>query len=84
MQVRSAESDLLLPPPRGLSWSPLEGGGGDTTRNSVLILLFGDVAFSEYFLYHCRFSLCTESTLYQVCFFLPGGAFLPCDHGLDF
>ena len=43
--------------------------------------LFGDVAFPEYFLYHCRF-LSMEST--SCIFFLPDGVFLPCDHGLDF
>ena len=47
------------------------GGGG------------GDVAFSEYFLYHFRF-LFVWTIEYIVRFFLPNGVFLPCDHGLDF
>ena len=42
--------------------------------------LFGDVAFSEYFCTITIFSLYGE---YVVRFFLPGGVFLPCDHGLD-
>ena len=42
---------------------------------------FGYVAFSEYFLYHYRVLLYGA---YVVCFFLPDGVFLPCDHGLDF
>ena len=42
--------------------------------------LFGDVAFSEYFLYHCRFSLCMESTTSYVFPF----RMVFCGHGLDF
>ena len=41
--------------------------------------LFGDVAFSEYFI--SAFSLYGE---YVVRSFLPNGGFLPCDHRLDF
>ena len=44
----------------------------------------GDVTFPEYFLYHCRFLLVLLYGEYVVRFFLPGGVFLPCDHGLDF
>ena len=45
--------------------------------------LFGDYAFDEYFLHHCRFSLYDGE--YVVGSFLPNGMiFLPCDHGLDF
>ena len=48
-----------------------------------LFLFFasGEVSLFPIFLYHCRFIFCMESTLYV---FLPGGAFLFCDHGLDF
>ena len=47
--------------------------------------LFGDVAFSEYFMYHpLPFSLRMESTITVVRFSLPDGVFLRCDHGLDF
>ena len=46
-------------------------------------LLFGDVDFSEYFLYHFRF-LFVWTIEYVVRSFLPDGVFLPCDHGLDF
>ena len=42
--------------------------------------LFGDVAFSEYFLYHSRV-LFGE---YVVRSFLSNGVFLPCGHGLNF
>ena len=42
---------------------------------------FGDVAFSEIFLYHSHFLLYGE---YVVRSFLPNGVFLPCDYGLDF
>ena len=45
--------------------------------------LFGDVAFSEYLLYHFRF-LFVWTIEYVVRSFLPNGLFLPCDHGLDF
>ena len=41
----------------------------------------GDVAFSEYCFTIAVISLYGE---YVVHFFLPGGIFLPCDHGLDF
>ena len=42
---------------------------------------FGDVAFSEYFLYHFRFLFVHGE--YVVRSFLSNGVFLPCDHGLD-
>ena len=42
---------------------------------------FGDVALSEYF---CTIAICSLYGEYIVRFFLPGGVFLPCDHGLDF
>ena len=45
--------------------------------------LFGDVAFSEYFLYYCRFLLLIVWRVRRT-FFLPDDVFLPCDHGLDF
>ena len=44
--------------------------------------LFGDVAFSEYFLYH--FAAFSLHGRYVVRSFLPNGVFLPCDHGLVF
>ena len=47
----------------------------------VFVSPFGDVAFSEYFCTITVFSLYGE---YVERFFLPGGVFLPCDHGLDF
>ena len=43
--------------------------------------LFGDVAFSEYFLYHCRFRFVCRV---RRTFFPSGWCLLPCDHGLDF
>ena len=45
--------------------------------------LFGDAAFSEYFVYHCRFHFSLYGE-YAVRSFLPNGVFLPCDHELDF
>ena len=45
--------------------------------------LFGDVAILEYFLYHFRFRF-VWTIDYVVRSFLSNGAFLPCDHGLDF
>ena len=64
-------------------------GASIATRVSffLFLLFIGDVAFSEYFLYHCRFLvvLMMESTWYVVrSFHLPNAVFLPCDHGLDF
>ena len=51
------------------------------------LFFFGDVAFSEYFLYHMyhyfRF-LFVWTIEYLVRSFLPNGVFQPCDHGLDF
>ena len=46
-----------------------------------LFCFFRDVAFSECFCTITVFSLYGE---YAVRFFLPDGAFLPCNHGLDF
>ena len=48
-------------------------------------MLFGDVAFSKYFLYHFRF-LFVWTIEYVVLRFLSFRMvlFLPCDHGLDF
>ena len=43
--------------------------------------LFGDVAFSNFFLCRYRFLVLRD---YVVRSFLPNGYFLPCDHGLDF
>ena len=49
---------------------------------SIFSCLIGDVAFSEFFLYHLRFLFVGE---YVVSHFLPNGVFfLPCDHGLNF
>ena len=45
------------------------------------LCFFGDVAFSEYFYTITVLSFYGE---YVVRFSLPGGVFLPCDHGLDF
>ena len=45
----------------------------------VSFCVFGDVAFSEYYV-PLRFPFCIDSALYV---FLPDGAVLPCDHGLD-
>ena len=45
------------------------------------LLFFGGVALSEYFYTITVFSLYGE---YVLIFPLPGGVFLPCDHGLDF
>ena len=43
--------------------------------------LFGDAAFSEYFF--CTIAIFSLYGEYVVRSFLPGGVFLPCDHGLD-
>ena len=48
---------------------------------SSFFCLFGDVAFSELFLYHSRFSLNGEYVVHSL---LPNGVFLPCNQGLDF
>ena len=58
-------------------------GAPIATRTRVSFSSFGDVAFSEYFLYHTisAYSLYGE---YVIRSFLPNGVFLPCDHGLDF
>ena len=50
-------------------------------RVSSVFPFFGDVAFSEYF---CTITVLCLYGEYVVRFFLPGGVFLPCDHGLDF
>ena len=50
---------------------------------AICISFFGDVDFSEYFLYHFRF-LFVWRVEYVVRSLLPNGIFLPCDRGLDF
>ena len=54
------------------------------TRASFLFsfCLFGDVALSECFSYHCRFLFVWR--VYRTFFFPDDVVFLPCDHGLDF
>ena len=56
---------------------------GAPIATRVSFPFFGDVAFSEYFVYHFRF-LFVWTIEYAVRSFLPTGVFLPCDHGLDF
>ena len=56
---------------------------GAPIATRVSFCLFGDLAFSEYFLYHFRF-LFVWTIEYVVRSFLPNDVFLPCDHGLDF
>ena len=56
-------------------------GAPIATRVSFSFL--GDVAFSEYFLYHFRFRF-VWTIEYVVRSFLLNGVFLLCDHGLDF
>ena len=46
--------------------------------------LFGDVAFSVYFLYHFRFLFVVWTIEYVARSLLPNSVFLSCDHGLDF
>ena len=60
-------------------------GAPIAARVSFLLFfcLFGDVAFSEYFLYHFRFHF-VWTIEYVVRSFLPNNVFLSCDHGLDF
>ena len=53
-----------------------------TTVCVLFFFFFGDVAFSEYFCTFTVFSLYGEYGVLYV-FSLPGGVFLPCDHGLD-
>ena len=47
----------------------------------LILFFFRDVAFSSILVPLTYISLYGE---YVVCFSLPGGVFLPCDHGLDF
>ena len=57
---------------------------GASIATRVFFFFFGDVVFSEYFLYHFRFLFVVWTIEYVVHSFLPNGVFLPCDHGLDF
>ena len=60
-------------------------GAPIATRTCVCVCFFflGDVAFSEYFLYHFRF-LFVWTIEHVVRSFRPNVIFLPCDNGLDF
>ena len=56
-------------------------GAPTATSDFFSSCLFGDAAFSEYFLYIAAFSSNGE---YGARSFLLNGVFLPCDRGLDF
>ena len=70
-----------------LSTCPLHTNSGCGKERGItngLFFFLGDVAFSEYFLYHFRFLFVVWTIEYVVRSFVPNGVFLPCDHGLDF
>ena len=72
---------MLSLKPRPLVQSPFDMQAPIATR--VYFYFLGDVAFSEYFLYHFRF-IFVWTIEYVVRSFLPDGVFLLCDHGLDY